>query len=69
MSGCGCKGHYHNGGCSDQNVIFWGLGRAPVNPTEDEITAQKAENEATRKRVAAGLTRIITGTTGAEVGK
>lgn len=49
MSGCGCKGHYHGGGCSDQNVIFWlGLdGKLPkegipVNPTDEELSAQQA---------------------------
>jgi hypothetical protein len=49
MSACGCKGHYHNGGCSDQNVIFWldidgKLPKAgiPVNPTPEEISAQQA---------------------------
>lgn len=47
MSDCGCTGHYHNGGCSDQNVVFWldangklpKLG-IPVNPTPGEISAQ-----------------------------
>jgi hypothetical protein len=49
MSDCGCKGHYHNGGCSDQNVIYWlGLdGKLPkdgipVEPTPEEISAQEA---------------------------
>jgi uracil-DNA glycosylase len=47
MSGCGCTGHYHDGGCSDQNVVYW-LGAdgrlpacgIPVNPTPEEIAAQ-----------------------------
>jgi hypothetical protein len=49
VSGCGCTGHYHNGGCSDQNVIYW-MGEngklpkwgIPVNPTDEEIAAQDA---------------------------
>ena len=49
MSDCGCAGHYHNGGCSDQNVIFW-LGAdgklpkagIPVKPTAEELSAQQA---------------------------
>jgi hypothetical protein len=47
MSGCGCTGHYHNGGCADQNVIYWldATGKLPaagipVNPTAEEIAAQ-----------------------------
>ncbi len=44
MSGCGCKGHYHNGGCSDQNVIWWAGAPhgVPVNPTQQEIDEQVA---------------------------
>jgi hypothetical protein len=43
MSDCGCKGHYHNGGCSDQNVIWWrGAPGIPVNPTQQEIDDQVA---------------------------
>jgi hypothetical protein len=39
---CGCTGKYHNGGCSDQNVVFWaGAERIPVSPTEAEIAAQR----------------------------
>lgn len=48
MNNCDCQGHYHDSGCSDQNVIFWldvegklpqcGI---PVNPTDKEIAAQK----------------------------
>jgi hypothetical protein len=46
VSTCGCTGHYHNGGCSDQNVIFWkdapyGI---PVNPTDAEIGDQVMRN-------------------------
>jgi hypothetical protein len=47
MSDCGCTGKYHNGACSDVNVIYWldehdklpkiGI---PVNPTPEEIAAQ-----------------------------
>ncbi len=44
---CGCTGHYHNGGCSDQNVIYWlgidgklPVAGIPVNPTPEEIAAQ-----------------------------
>jgi hypothetical protein len=48
MSDCSCKGHYHNGGCSDQNVIWWrgaphGI---PVNPTGEEISEQIKRNVA-----------------------
>jgi len=49
MSGCGCTGKYHNGGCADQNVVYWmdadgKLPKAgiPVNPTPEEIAAQDA---------------------------
>ncbi len=49
MSNCGCKGHYHNGGCSDQNVIWWmdengklPAAGIPVNPTDAELAAQEA---------------------------
>jgi hypothetical protein len=60
MSGCGCTGRYHNGGCSDQNVIWW-MGEdgklpsagIPVDPTEDEIAAQEAIND---KRVRLPIT-------------
>lgn len=48
MSDCGCKGRYHNGGCSDQNVIFWlgidgKLPKAgiPVKPSPEELSAQR----------------------------
>jgi hypothetical protein len=43
MSDCGCAGHYHNGGCSDQNPVFWygAPNGAPVNPTPDEIADQR----------------------------
>jgi len=44
MSGCGCTGHYHSSACSDQNVLFWDPGRAPVSPTQDEIEQQKKRN-------------------------
>lgn len=49
---CGCEGYYHNGGCSDQNVIFWmdangklPKGGIPVNPTDEEIRAQLARKQ------------------------
>jgi hypothetical protein len=55
MSGCGCTGYYHNGGCSDQNVVYWldenmklpakGI---PVNPTAEEDAAQQ---EIVKKRL------------------
>ena len=47
---CGCKGHYHDGGCPDQNVLFWDLGRAPVKPTKNEIRAQEQRNFARHPR-------------------
>ena len=46
MSDCGCKGYYHNGGCSDQNVIWW-MGAQhgiPVNPTDAELDEQRLRN-------------------------
>jgi len=55
MSKCGCTGYYHNGGCSDQNVVYWldenmklpakGI---PVNPTAEEYAAQ---DEIVKKRL------------------
>ena len=55
MADCGCKGRYHNGACSDQNVIYWiGIdGKLPttgipVDPTPEEIAAQ---DEIVKKRL------------------
>ena len=67
MSGCGCTGHYHNGGCSDQNVVFWldengklpKLG-IPVNPTESEIETQQKIVKKRLKLPDEGV-RILTG--------
>lgn len=49
MTNCGCKGYYHNGGCSDVNVVFWldadgklPKSGIPVNPTAEELSAQQA---------------------------
>lgn len=55
MSSCGCTGYYHNGGCSDQNVVYWldadgklpKLG-IPVNPTAEEYGVQ---DEIVKKRL------------------
>jgi hypothetical protein len=59
VSGCGCTGYYHNGGCSDQNVVWWhGVpgGQIPVNPTDEEISAQRARNIA--RGAGAAMARI-----------
>jgi hypothetical protein len=67
MSDCGCKGYYHNGGCSDVNVIFWldensklpKLG-IPVNPTDEEIEAQQSIVKKRLELPSEGV-RILTG--------
>lgn len=61
MSDCGCKGHYHNGGCSDQNVVWWAGAPhpVPVNPTLEEIAAQEARNAERRKWPADFNTSIL----------
>jgi len=47
-SHCGCTGKYHNGGCSDQNVLYWldangklPAAGIPVNPAAEELAAQE----------------------------